>query len=55
MRLQPPVLHPPLLLHPLGFPPPEEVPQLLHPIIKISNELRNMGGKEKAGNRLQAY
>jgi len=33
MRLHPPVLHPPLLLHPDGF-PFEATPQLLQPIIK---------------------
>src|SRR5688572_12175703 len=36
IRLHPPVAHPPLLLHPLGF-PPEVVPQLLHPIRSNSN------------------
>jgi len=31
MRLQLPVLHPPLFLHPFGLP----VPQLLHPMILL--------------------
>jgi hypothetical protein len=33
MRLHPPVLHPPLLLHPAGF-PFVATPQLLQPMIK---------------------
>jgi hypothetical protein len=36
MRLHPPVLHPPLLLHPAGF-PFVATPQLLQPIIKIKS------------------
>jgi hypothetical protein len=37
MRLQPPELHPPLLLHPFGFPPVD----VLHPTQLISRMLVN--------------
>jgi len=61
MRLHPPVLHPPLLLHPAGF-PFVDTPQLLQPIIKtVFNAIPGGGAikfnlrKDDQQNRAQNY